>query len=204
MHRYEIVSFTCPVHSAAKALPHIEKYMNGVDHGTLRACWTSEIGPLNEILLIRDFADEAHRIAERERVSLAGNPFGIGEFINAMSLDTYTLFPFLPPIAAGTYGPFFEVRSYTLKPSGLAPTIAAWKEGVPARIAISPLIAAMYAIEGAAPRFMHIWPYKSLHERAMIRASAVEAGVWPPKGGPDQILTMRNAIYVAAPFSPLV
>lgn len=132
-----------------------------------------------------------------------GNAFGIGEHTNGMSSATFTMFPFLPPLAAGSPGPFFEVRTYTLRPSGLAPIMAAWEGALPKRIARSPLAGAMYAIDGDTPRYMHIWPYASLDARFSIRATAVADGVWPPKGGPDHILTMRNSIYTAAPYSPL-
>jgi hypothetical protein len=203
MHRYEIASFTFPLGGPAKALPRIEAYMQGPKRGALRACFISEIGALNEVMVIRQFDDDAQRIAERERINVEGNPFGIGDLINGMTIESYTLFPFLPPMAAGSLGPFFEVRSYTLRPSGLAPTIAAWEAAVPGRASMSPLAAAMYALEGNAPRFTHIWPYKSLDERTQVRGAAVEQGIWPPKGGPDHILTMRNGIYLAAPFSPL-
>ncbi len=61
----------------------------------------------------------------------------------------------------------------------------------------------MYSVTGLTPRFMHIWPYKSLDERHRIRAKAVETGIWPPPGGPDRLVTMQNDIYLAAPFSPI-
>lgn len=203
MHRYDVVTFTVPVGNVPKALPGIERYCSNAIHGTLRACLTSEIGALNEIMIIRDFGSDGERIEERERMLRDGNAFGIGEFINGMTASTFTLFPFVPPMVAGVQGPFFELRSYTMRPSGLTPTMAAWEAALPKRILRSPLTAAMYAIEGELPRFMHIWPYPSLDERLRIRSAAVADGVWPPKGGPDHLLTMRNAICIAAPFSPL-
>jgi hypothetical protein len=50
---------------------------------------------------------------------------------------------------------------------------------------------------------MHIWPYKSLDERARLRAKAVADKVWPPPGGPDHLTRMQNDIYMPTPFSPL-
>jgi len=203
MHRYDVTTFQLPPGRVPAAFPAIEQYFAGPEHGTLHACWTSDIGTLNEILIIRDFKSEAQRIDERERMVRDGNAFGIGEHVNAMTSATFTLFPFLPPLAAGSPGPFFEVRTYTLRPSGLAPILAAWETAIPRRIERSPLTGAMYAIDGDTPRYMHIWPYASLDARFSIRATAKADGVWPPKGGPDHMLTMRNAIYVAAPFSPI-
>ena len=118
-------------------------------------------------------------------------------------LDTYAPFPFLPAIERGSQGPFYEVRVYGVKPSGLAATIEAWRHAVGPRSQISPLVIAMYALDGVTPRFMNIWAYKSLDERQKARSAAVEAGVWPPKGGPANLTTLQSSFFLPADFSPL-
>jgi hypothetical protein len=50
---------------------------------------------------------------------------------------------------------------------------------------------------------MHIWPYASLDERQRLRTKAVADGVWPPPGGPDQLLAQQADIFLPAEFSPL-
>ena len=103
-----------------------------------------------------------------------------------------------------SYGPIFEVRTYLLKPTGLPPTIAAWEKQAPVRMKLSPILAAMYSTTGEVTRFLHIWPYPDLATtRAQTRKTAIETGVWPPPGGPDQLLTMHNDIYLPAAFSPM-
>ena len=132
-----------------------------------------------------------------------------GEFIGClhlicgMSSDTFVQFPFLPAIKPGQYGPIFEVRTYLLKPNGLAPTIEAWTKSAPGRQKLSPILAAMYSVTGETTRFMHIWPYPSLDVRANTRKTAIETGVWPPPGGPDHLLTMHTDIFLPASFSPI-
>ena len=101
------------------------------------------------------------------------------------------------------YGPVFEVRTYLLKPTGLPPTIAAWEKSAPARQKLSPILAAMYSVTGEVTRFMHIWPYPDLITRANTRKTAIDTGVWPPPGGPDQLLRMQTDIYLPAAFSPI-
>ncbi len=202
MQCYEVATITVPIGAPPKVLPKIGDYFAAGANGTLCACWYSDIGALNQIMVIRAFAGDAELIAERERMAMAGNLFGVGEFIIDLALDSFIPFPFLPPLVPGDAGPFYEVRAYTLRPSGLAPMLEAWRAAVPARIKYSPLAIAMYAVEGT-PRFMHVWPYQSLNERQRIRAAAVAAGVWPPQGGPDHLVTMRSSIFLAAPFSPL-
>lgn len=46
-------------------------------------------------------------------------------------------------------------------------------------------------------RFIHIWPYKTLEERAKLRAKTIADGVWPPPGGPDYIATQQSDIYLS-------
>ncbi len=171
--------------------------------GKLLACWTSDIGALNQIFLLREYASDAERAKQREAQAHSGNPLGIAEFITAIASDIYVPFPFIPKIEPGERGPFFEIRTYLMKPDGLAGTIEAWRTSLDARMKLSPVMAAMYSVTGLMPRFMHIWPYKSLDERHRIRAKAVETGIWPPPGGPDRLVTMQNDIYLAAPFSPI-
>ena len=169
----------------------------------LLACWYSEIGALNRILIIRKSAGADAAIQDRLAALSAKSPFGIGEFITELSLDTYVPFDFMPPLQPGTFGPCYEVRNYRLKPDGLAPTIALWRQAVPARARVSPVLAAMVAVTGAAIRFIHIWPYKTYDERARLREKAVADGVWPPPGGPGHLLSQQADVYLPAAFSPL-
>jgi hypothetical protein len=51
----------------------------------------------------------------------------------------------------------------------------------------------MYALDGP-PRITHIWGFESLAQRASLRSNAFSAGVWPPKGGPDNVLEAISVI----------
>jgi NIPSNAP len=184
-----------------QALAVLEKTLAG--DSDLLACWHSDIGALNRILIIRKSADADAALENRFAALSAKSPFGVGEFITELSLDTYVPFDFMPPLRPGTFGPCYEVRSYILKPNGLAPTIELWRKAVPARARVSPLLAAMVAVTGAAIRFMHVWPYKTYDERARLREKAVADGVWPPPGGPGHLISQQADIYLPAAFSPL-
>ena len=112
-------------------------------------------------------------------------------------------FPSLPPIRPGVIGPVFEVRTYVLKRDALAKTIELWRTALPARAKLSPVLAAMHSVSGTVPRFMHVWPYPSLDERARLRAKAMGEGVWPPPGGPTLLVSQQTDIYLPASFSPI-
>jgi NIPSNAP len=199
--QYDVTIATVRPGTHPQALAALDKTLAG--DSNLLACWYSDIGALNRILIIRKSADAAKAVANRFAALSAPNPFGIGEFVTDLSLDTYVPFDFMPPLRPGAYGPCYEVRSYVLKPDGLTPTIELWRKAVPGRTGVSPLLAAMVAVTGAAIRFMHVWPYKTYDERARLREKAVADGVWPPPGGPGHLLSQQADIYLPAPFSPL-
>ncbi len=171
--------------------------------GRLLACWYSDIGALNQVMIIRGFASEAVLGEERKALALSVDPFGLGDMTVTLSSDSYTPFDFVPPMQPGKVGPVFEVRTYLCKPDGLAGTIEAWRKSLPGRLKLSPMLTSMYTLGGGTPRFLHVWPYPDMNARQKIRADAVKAGVWPPAGGAVRLLTQQSDIYFAAPFSPI-
>lgn len=201
---YEIATLSIKLGTAAKAVAGIGDYVKAPGtKGTMLGCWSTEISELNQILVLRGFADHAELLGERERTLRTTDPFGAGEAIASLSFDSYAPFPFLPPVKPGKYGNVYEIRTYKLKHGGVPNTIAAWEAAMPARRELSPLSIAMYALDGP-PRFTHIWPYASLDARAAVRADSVAKGVWPPKGGPDWLTgDMRSVIGLPTAISPL-
>lgn len=157
----------------------------------------------DDILLLRGYDDADTLAAERDAVLRGGDLYGLGDLVVAVEADTWVPFPFTAPVAPGEVGPIFEVRTYLLRPGGLPATIEGWEKALPARLALSPLVTAMYSVSGAMPRFCHVWPYRSLEERQRIRARAVETGVWPPPGGAGRLLAQKTEIFLPARFSPL-
>lgn len=198
---YDVTILTVRPGTHPQALAVLGKTL--VNTPGLLACWYSEIGAVNQILIIREAADAAAALGARLAALSTGNPFGVGEFITAMTMDSYVSFDFIAPLRAGEFGPCYEVRTYVLKPDGLAPTIELWRKAVPARAKLSPLLAAMTSVTGAVTRFVHIWPYKTYDERARLRDKAVANGVWPPPGGPVHLASQQVDIYLPAAFSPM-
>jgi hypothetical protein len=204
MQRYDVVTLSIRTGTAGKALEGIDKFLSRTaSKSTLLAVWTAEIGALNRIQIVRGYPDVATQAQERERMLVDGDLFGANEFLTGASMETYAPFPFFEPMPTGAFGPVYEVRVYGIKPGGVAPVIAAWRDAVPARVKLSRILIAAYALDGATPRMLHICPYPSVNDRTRIRGEAVAAGIWPPKGGPDWLTTMESTIYVPAKFSPL-
>jgi len=201
---YDVTILTTRPGGTPKSLPLLNDWIAAnKGRGALLACWYAEIGALNRVLLIRGYEDEASLAADRAALAAREDRFGLGDLLTGVETDTYLSFPFIEEIKAGAYGPIYEVRTYLLKPGGLAGTMEAWNKSVPERMKLSRVAAAMYSITGATPRFLHIWPYASLDERQRIRKEAVEKKIWPPPGGPDRLLAQQTDIYLPASFSPL-
>lgn len=201
---YSVCSIEVPPGKVNEALASLSVAVTaGRAGGDLRACWYSEIGRLNRILAITAHAS-ANALAQAQQAALTSDdPLGVANLATTMTLDAYTPFPDVDVLQPGDVGPVFEVREYQLKRSGLAATFAAWAKVLKARTELSPLSTVMYAVSGHVPRFMHIWPYRSLNDRMRIREDSVKQGVWPPPGGLPHIESMRSEIFLPAAFSPL-
>jgi hypothetical protein len=208
---YELATLTFPPQHVGAVMRDAEAYVNAPDAGgRLLGAWTTEVGLLGRLLILRGFDTAESLAAERERTLFHPRPFGSevldgqhSGIVSAIEMESYKAFPFLPHVAAGAYGGIYEIRTYRLKPGGLPPTVAAWEAAVPERARLSPLVVSMYALDGA-PRITHIWPYANASERFEIRAEAVRRGIWPPTGAPAQLIEATSTLCVPAPFSPLV
>jgi hypothetical protein len=174
--------------------------------GRLLGAFAADIGELSRVLLLREF-DSADTLADaRLRMLTDANPLGCGEWLVGLRSESYSLFPFLPAVPAGggpSLGKWYEFRTYSVRHGKLGETIEAWKEAVPARHALSPLVGAFTALDGEQPRFLNIWAYASLEERSRIRGEAVIRGLWPPKGGPANLTKMTSTVCLPTAFSPL-
>jgi len=199
---YDVTTLSVRPATPARALPRLEEALPKAS-GKLLACWYTDIGTLNKIMIIREYESDRQAAEAREATAKSDNPFGAAEFIVSATSDTYVLLPFLTAPQPGSHGPFFEVRDYLLKPGVLAGTIERWQKALPKRLERSSLLACMYSISGEGPRWVHIWPYKSLDERHSVRSGAVKDGIWPPPGGGDTLATQQTDIFIPAAFSPI-
>lgn len=200
---YDVTTIGVRPGTHPKALAVLKDSLSSIASGRLLACWYSDLGALNQILVIKEAPDAERVLIERDALLTSDNPLGLNDFVTTIGVDLYSSLPFIDPMTPGQWGPVFEVRLYTIKPGNLAPTIKLWKEAVPARSRVSPLLAAMHSLTGIATRLLHIWPYPGLDERSRLRAKAVADGVWPPPGGPDYLHAQQSDIFFAAPFSPI-
>jgi hypothetical protein len=200
---YEFATLSFHPLNTGKVTAGAEAYVTGAEaRGQLLGCWTTDIGELGRMFVLRGFADAEELAAERQRALFSSNPFGAGDVLTGLEMDSYAPFPYLPPVKPGKFGKVYEFRTYHLKPGGLPPTMAAWETALPARTKLSPLLINMYTLDGA-PRITHIWPYASLDARAAIRTEAVATGIWPPKNAPQHLSALTSTIGMPTAASPL-
>lgn len=205
MRLFELIRFTVKVNTVPVVLEHLKSVVSETQSDVqLIGCWVSEIGQQNQIFVLRGFVNEAVRQAERERYLMYSDQFA-SSYVLDIHIDDYTLFPFLKPLPPGRYGDFYEFREYDLVPTGLEPTMMGWRKAIQPRTSdsYSPVYAAFYATSGRLPRYLHIWPYRSLEQRLDVRTRAVADGVWPPENSGPQIQTMMSTICRPATYSPL-
>jgi hypothetical protein len=205
---YELATMTLPFGTAAQAANNVKVFCEHAHaKGELLGCWFSDIGVLNQMLVLRGFTSLEHLRAERERTQQHVSPFGCGDMFQSLEQHSYQGFAWMKPARpsreSGVSGPVYEIRTYGIKPGGVQGTIDLWQQYVPAREKLSPCVLAMVALDGPL-RFTNIWAYQSLNARSQIRAEAVAQGLWPPKGGPALLTTsMTSTIALPTAVSPL-
>jgi len=171
--------------------------------GQVLGIWLSDIGTIGQVFVLRGFEDLIQLQTERDRALLSTDPFRCRDLASNLSMESYVGFAFLPPVRPKHYGGVFEFRTYHLKPGGLPTTLAGWKSAIePARDYTDHLVINMYALDGP-PRITHIWGFSSVNERMALRSNHYKRGVWPPKGGPEQIITATSTIALAEAGLPI-
>ena len=199
---YELTTLEIKVFSNAKVYAALQEHLPAAG-GTLLGAFASDIGDLSRVMLLREFAEPNAAAQAKHALLLQADPLGCGEQLVSLKSESHALFPFLDAPRPATLGKWYELRTYGLRHGKLGETIDAWQDALPARHALSPCVGVFSALDGEQPRFLNIWAYGSVDERAKIRADAVAQGLWPPKGGPANLTRMHSDLCVALPFSPL-
>jgi hypothetical protein len=191
-----------------RTLPEfIKRWVDMIDkrqtYSKLAACWYTDIGPLNQVIHVWPYENTLERSKIRAQVVKDKVwPPKTSEFIAEMKSEIFEPLPFSPAMEPSNDGPYFEMRSYTLKPGSIPEMAERWKEHLPARLKLSKLTGVFTSDIGGLNQWMHIWAYKSLDERAEVRKKAVAGGSWPPPGGNFSV-KQENKILLAMPFSPI-
>ncbi len=174
-----------------------------LDYSDLGGFWSTEVGPLNQVIHIWPYEDLNQRRDVRAKVVADGVwPPGSAEFIVNMQSEIFNPAPFSPPLGKRKIGPLYELRLYTYAPGAITQVIDAWAGAIEARQKLSPLAGAWYSELGSLNRWAHMWAYESFEHRMRVRDEARAAGVWPPPSGVTP-LRQENKLLFPADFSPM-
>ena len=200
---YELTTLSGPLLKLSDITAGATAWMADAAAGTVLGHWRTEIGELGRVLVLRGFHTDDALAHERQRDTESRDPFNGKDLVRTITQETYRGFRYLPPVEPRAFGGIYEFRTYHLKPGGLQPTLDAWQAALgPAKDYTDHLVTNMIALDGP-PRITHIWGFRTIQERFDLRARHYAAGLWPPKGGPEQIDHATSTIALAGPGSPL-
>ena len=88
---YDVSVITVKPNTHLKALPGVEQWLKANPRkGAFIGCLASEIGDLNQILLLHNYANEADLAADRDSVARDPNPYGCLDLTVGRSTNTFT------------------------------------------------------------------------------------------------------------------
>jgi hypothetical protein len=192
-----------------KAASTVSRDVRGDNYGKLEGYWSTEIGPLNQVMHMWSYNSYEERT--KLRAELAKNPRWTGEYTPLifpllLRQDVRLLNAIKPPVAPATSGNVYEFRNYRARTGG---AVRQWIEhftGVlPEREKYSKIVG-LWQTEASQPNEVcHIWAYPSLNARAEARGAALKDPAWQAflaKGMP-LLDEMNSTIMLPAPHSPL-
>ena len=191
-----------------RSVPEFEKRSGEMIAGRLKysplgGFWSTEVGPLNQVVHIWPYEDLNQRGEIRAKAVGDGAwPPNTSEFNLNMQSEIFVPAPFMTPLGQREIGPVYEMRIYTYAPGAIPVLLEAWAGAIEEREKYSPLAGAWYSEIGALNRWVHLWAYESFEQRSRVRAETREKGVWPPASGVTP-LKQENKILTPMSFSPM-
>lgn len=170
--------------------------------GELLGCLFSELGIVNQILLLRRFGGIDALLDARQRIVHSTDPLGIGEFAVELVMNIGAAMPATALAPAASKGSFFEVRTDVPRSGSMDRAFDLWRAACNRAAGPRPCFGA-YSIAGDSQNLVHIWPWATLDERAQIADDASPTNLWRLAEPDDAPLSQRVDIFRAAAFSPM-
>jgi len=210
---HELRTYTVKPGRAAEYLEKsgsIGRPIRGDRYGKLCGYWSTELGPLNQVVHLWEYADVAARATAR--AGLARDERWVREYLPVsgplldaqenMLLTPFDWAPYRPP--AGGHG-IYELRIYRLHPGKLGAYGEAMRTRLPIRARHSAPVAYWQVEVGPLNTIVHLWPYRDLAHRAQVRQALAQDAEWQEAvGALIPLLQSQSAtILVPASYSPL-
>jgi hypothetical protein len=208
---YELRTYTVKqgtLQDVVKASSTVSRDIRKDDYGKLEGYWSTDIGPLNQVMHLWSYSDLNERA--RLRAELAKNPRWNSEYIplirpHLMRQDIRLLNSVVPLAAPARTPNVYEFRNYRAKPGLVRQWADMMKKVLPAREKYSKIVGLWITEAPQVNEACHIWAYSDLNQRAQVRAEAVkdpDFGAFIKEAAP-LLDEMHSTIMVPAPHSPL-
>ena len=209
---YELRTYTVKpgtLGDMVKAASTVSRDIRKDEYGKLEGYWSTEIGPLNQVMHLWSYSDYEERA--KLRAELSKNPRWTGEYLPLirpllLRQDVRLLNALRAPAAPASTGNIYEFRNYRAKPAGAAKQwLNAFTAVLPAREKYSKIVGLWQTEVGQPNEICHIWAYPDLNARAEARAGALKDPAWQEFLGKNMSLLeeMQATVMLPAPHSPL-
>jgi hypothetical protein len=209
---YELRTYTLKQGSMPEVVKNastVARAIRGDKYGKLEGYWTSEIGPLNQVLHLWSFADFNERA--RLRGELAKDARWNNEYLplmrpNLVRQDIRLLNRVVGPVAPQSTGNVYELRTYRAKPLGaMKQWVELFTKSLEAREKYSKIVGLWTTEAGQPNEVCHIWSYPDLNARAAVRAASSKDPGWQEflKSSTGLLEEMHSTVMLPAQHSPL-
>jgi NIPSNAP protein len=186
----------------------ISRTIRGDDYGKLEGYWSTDIGPLNQVMHLWSYTDLNERA--RLRAELAKNQRWTQEYMPLnkgilVRQDIRLLNPVVGPVMPAQSPNVYEFRNYRAKPGSVRQWAELMKRALPAREKYSKIVGLWITEAGQPNEVCHIWAYKDLNHRAQVRAATVADPEWQAflKEAAPLLDELHSTIMLPAPHSPM-
>lgn len=187
----------------------IGRPIRGDRFGKLVGYWTTELGPLNQVVHMWEYADLAARA--QARAGLAKDERWTKEYVpkgqpllqaqENMVLTPVDWYPLRPTSGMGVY----ELRIYRLYPGKVPEWLRHFREGMPVREKYSAPVGIWSTEIGPLNTVVHLWAYRDANHRAEVRKAVAADLAWKETRGKITPLmqVMESKLLIPTGFSPL-
>ena len=203
---YTVKQGTLP--DVVKAASTVSRDIRKDDYGKLEGYWSTDIGPLNQVMHLWSYTDLNERA--RLRAELAKNPRWGSEYLpltrpHVIRQDIRLLDAVVAPVAPARTPNVYEFRSYRTKPGAVRKWAEMIKNTLPVREKYSKIVGLWITEAPQVNEACHIWAYSDLNQRAQVRAESVKDPGWAAflKEAAPLLEEMHSTIMLPAVHSPL-
>lgn len=187
----------------------IARPIRGDRYGKLLGYFSTDLGPLNQVVHLWEYADLAERAAlraglardERWRTEYIPKSQPLLEWQENTILSPVDWYPVRPATGNGVY----ELRVYRTFPGKVTEWLGQYRAIMPVREKYSSPVAVWSTEIGPLNTVAHLWGYRDANHRAEVRKAALADPAWQAfvAAATPLLQRMETKLLIPTPFSPL-